>query len=47
MRAWLAANPDDPDAPAFQRRMDDWAWLVRRHGLRTLGFGAYLARAPA
>ena len=42
VRAWCAAHPDDPDAPAFAERIGDWSALVERHGLDTLGYALLL-----
>ncbi len=38
MRAWVAANPHDPDAPAFAARVESWAAGYQRWGRDTMGF---------
>lgn len=38
MRAWVAAHPHDPDAPAFGRRAESWAGGYERWGRDTMGF---------
>lgn len=43
VRAWLAANPDHPDAPAIRQRADQIAMMMD-FGRGTLGFGLYLFR---
>lgn len=42
MMQYLAANPDDPDAAAFSKRMQDWHSAYLQWGRATLGFGYYL-----
>jgi SAM-dependent methyltransferase len=44
MHRWLAARPQDPDAPAFRARIERWQDGYRRWGRETLGFGLYLLR---
>lgn len=46
MRAWCEAHLDDPDAPAFRKRIDGWNDAYHRWGRSTLGFGLYVFRAP-
>jgi SAM-dependent methyltransferase len=38
VRRWLAARPDDPDAPAFRERIDAWSAGYQRWGRDTMGF---------
>jgi hypothetical protein len=38
VRAWCAAHPDDPDAPAFMERITRWSALVEQYGLDTMGY---------
>lgn len=38
MRAWVSANPHDPDALAFSKRIEDWAAGYQRWGRETMGF---------
>jgi SAM-dependent methyltransferase len=42
MMQYLVANPDDPDAVAFSKRMQDWHSGYLQWGRATLGFGYYL-----
>jgi hypothetical protein len=42
VRAWCAAHPDDPDAPAFMERITSWSALVESHGVDTLGYALLL-----
>lgn len=42
MMQYLTANPDDPDAPKFLKRIQDWHSAYLRWGRATLGFGYYL-----
>lgn len=39
---YVAAPPNDPDAPAMKARIDAWRALYLRWGRDTLGFGTYL-----
>lgn len=38
MRAWVAANPHESDAPAFSQRIESWAAGYQRWGRETMGF---------
>lgn len=42
MMQYLAANPDDPDAAKFLKRIQDWHGAYLQWGRATLGFGYYL-----
>jgi SAM-dependent methyltransferase len=42
MMQYLAANPGDPDAMKFSKRMQDWHSGYVQWGRMTLGFGYYL-----
>ncbi len=44
MERWLAARPDDPDAPAFRERVVRRNELYRRWGRMTMGFTTMLLR---
>jgi len=44
MRAWLGADPDDPDAPAFRARIETWSAAYDRWGRGTMGFVTMLLR---
>lgn len=39
---YVAAHPDDPDAPAMKARITRWREIYLRWGRDTLGFGTYL-----
>lgn len=39
---YVAARPDDPDAPAMKDRITRWREIYLRWGRDTLGFGTYL-----
>lgn len=39
---YVAAHPDDPDAPAMKARIDRWREIYLRWGRDTLGFATYL-----
>lgn len=43
---WLAAHPDDPEAPAFRERIRTWRAAYLQYGRETLGFALYLMRRP-
>ncbi len=43
VRAWLATNPDHPDAPGIRQRADQTTMMMD-FGRGTLGFGLYLVR---
>jgi hypothetical protein len=38
MRRWLETHADDPDAPAFRARVENWARAYERWGRTTMGF---------
>jgi SAM-dependent methyltransferase len=44
MEAWLAANPEDPDAPAIAARLDRGRRVYDAWGRRYLGWGAFVTR---
>lgn len=44
MRAWLAANPADPDAEPFRRRIETWNAAYQRWGRDTMGFVTMVMR---
>jgi len=44
MLAWCEANPNDPDAAAFQERIIRWRAAYLQWGRDTLGFGIHLLR---
>lgn len=44
MRAWLAAHPDDAEAPAFRERIESWAAAYERWGRDTMGFVTMVLR---
>jgi hypothetical protein len=44
MRAWLAAHPDDADAPEFRDRIETWAAAYERWGCETMGFVTMVLR---
>jgi len=46
IEAWVAAHPEDPDAPAMAQRIGAWQAAFRQWGRDTLGFGLYLFIAP-
>ncbi len=46
LEAWIAAHPEDPDAPAIAQRVTAWQLAWRQWGRDTLGFGIYLFIAP-
>jgi SAM-dependent methyltransferase len=43
---WVAAHPEDPDAPAMIRRIRNWQDAYRRWGRGTMGFALYLLSKP-
>jgi SAM-dependent methyltransferase len=43
---WCKANPDDPDAGAFEARITAWREAYERWGKYTLGFGIHLFKKP-
>lgn len=43
---WCRANPNDPDAPAFEARITGWRDAYLKWGRETLGFGMVLWRKP-
>jgi hypothetical protein len=45
-RAWLADNPDDPQAPDVRARTEMQRAAYMTFGRHTLGFGLYLFRRP-
>jgi SAM-dependent methyltransferase len=45
VRAWLAANPDHPDAASIQARADQLSMMMD-FGRGIMGFGLYLLRRP-
>jgi hypothetical protein len=46
MEHWLAAHPDDPEAASVRQRGAFLRAVYIAQGRDTLGFGAYLFRAP-
>jgi len=44
VRTWLKARPDDPDAAAFQERIDRWYAAYERWGRETMGFVTIVMR---
>jgi SAM-dependent methyltransferase len=46
VEAYVAAHPEDPDAPAMLERILRWRETYRLWGRDTLGFGLYLFRRP-
>ena len=44
MRSWLAANPSDPDAEPFRRRIEAWNAAYERWGRDTMGFVTMVMR---
>lgn len=38
VREWIAAHPEDPDAPRFARRIESWAGAYERWGRETMGY---------
>lgn len=42
MERYVAAHPDDPDAPTMAKRIRDWHDAYLRYGRETLGFGFYI-----
>jgi cyclopropane fatty-acyl-phospholipid synthase-like methyltransferase len=44
MRAWCDAHPEDPEAPAFRARIEDWNTAYERWGRGTMGYALVLAR---
>ena len=44
MEEYVAAHPEDPDAPAMDERVRRWRETYRTWGRETLGFGLYLFR---
>lgn len=45
-KAWLADNPDDPEADSVRQRAELQRMAYMRFGRDTLGFGLYLFRRP-
>lgn len=43
---FVTENPDDPEADAMRRRIENWRGAYLRWGRRTLGFGLYQFRRP-
>ena len=44
MQRWLAARPNDPDAPLFHERITCWSEAYERWGRTTVGFTTMLLR---
>ncbi|MBI5168267.1 MAG: class I SAM-dependent methyltransferase [Candidatus Eisenbacteria bacterium] len=42
VREWVAAHPEDPDAPLFARRIESWAGAYERWGRDTMGFVTFV-----
>jgi SAM-dependent methyltransferase len=47
MRAWCDANPDDPEAAGFRKRIDDWAAAYAKWGRETMGYALLLMQRQA
>ncbi len=42
VREWVAAHPEDPDAPQFARRIESWAGAYERWGRNTMGYVTFV-----
>lgn len=38
VREWIAAHPEDPDAPRFAERIESWSGAYERWGRETMGY---------
>lgn len=46
LERWLAANPDDPDAPEIRASHQRWKWTYLRHGREYLGWAILVGWKP-
>lgn len=42
VREWVAAHPEDPDAPQFARRIESWSGAYERWGRDTMGYVTFV-----
>lgn len=42
VREWVAAHPEDPDAPRFARRIESWSGAYERWGHETMGYVTFV-----
>ena len=47
LEEWLAANPDDPDAPTIRERFEDGRDRYLRHERALLGWAIFVGWKPA